>query len=93
MYDFLDELKLDIESTWTNYQAAQEQYSHYSKAVEYSKYTRSAYVEQFQIGRRSILDVLDTRMSFSTPPPRPIRSRQYHGGRVSPEQRHSGNPA
>lgn len=60
MYDFLDELKLDIESTWTNYQAAQEQYSHYSKAVEYSKYTRSAYVEQFQIGRRSILDVLDT---------------------------------
>ncbi|WP_291440628.1 TolC family outer membrane protein [Desulfovibrio sp.] len=60
MYDFLDELKLDIESTWTNYQAAQEQYSHYSKAVEYSKYTRSAYIEQFQIGRRSILDVLDT---------------------------------
>ncbi|MBB5141949.1 TolC family outer membrane protein [Desulfovibrio intestinalis] len=60
MYDFIDELKLDIESTWTNYQAAQEQFSHYSKAVEYSKYTRSAYIEQFQIGKRSILDVLDT---------------------------------
>ncbi|CAK7024396.1 MAG: hypothetical protein DESF_01011 [Desulfovibrio sp.] len=60
MYDFIDELKLDIENTWTNYQAAQEQFSHYSKAVEYSRYTRSAYIEQFQIGRRSILDVLDT---------------------------------
>ncbi|MDD4701083.1 MAG: TolC family outer membrane protein [Desulfovibrio sp.] len=60
MYDFIDELKLDIESTWTNYQAAQEQFSHYTKAVEYSKYTRSAYIEQFQIGKRSILDVLDT---------------------------------
>ena len=28
--------------------------------MEYSKYTRSAYIEQFQIGKRSILDVLDT---------------------------------
>ncbi|WP_288229904.1 TolC family protein, partial [uncultured Desulfovibrio sp.] len=52
--------KLDIESTWTNYQAAQEQYKHYSKAIEYNKYTRTAYLEQFQIGKRSLLDVLDT---------------------------------
>ena len=60
MYNFVDDLKLDVESTWTNYQAAQEQYNHYSKAIEYNKYTRSAYLEQFQIGKRSILDVLDT---------------------------------
>ena len=59
MYNFMDELKLDMESTWTNYQAAQEQFKHYSKAIEYNQYTRTAYAEQFQIGRRSILDVLD----------------------------------
>ena len=60
MYNFMDDLKLDVESTWINYQAAQEQYNHYSKAIEYNKYTRTAYLEQFQIGKRSILDVLDT---------------------------------
>ena len=60
MYNYIDDLKLDIESTWTNYQAAQEQYKHYSKAIEYNKYTRTAYLEQFQIGKRSLLDVLDT---------------------------------
>lgn len=60
MYNFVDDLKLDVESTWVNYQAAQEQYNHYSKAIEYNKYTRGAYLEQFQIGKRSILDVLDT---------------------------------
>ena len=60
MYNFMDDLKLDVESTWVNYQAAQEQYKHYSKAIEYNKYTRTAYLEQFQIGKRSILDVLDT---------------------------------
>ncbi|MDR1856878.1 MAG: TolC family protein [Desulfovibrio sp.] len=60
MYNFIDDLKLDIQSTWANYVAAQEQYKHYSKAIEYNKFTRSAYMEQFQIGRRSLLDVLDT---------------------------------
>ena len=60
MYNFIDDLKLDIESTWTNYRAAQEQYEHYSKAIEYNKYTREAYMEQFLVGQRSLLDVLDS---------------------------------
>ncbi|MBQ7608224.1 MAG: TolC family outer membrane protein [Desulfovibrionaceae bacterium] len=60
MYDFFDTLRLDIESTWYNYLAAKEQYEHYSKAVEFNKYTREAYIEQFSIGKRSLLDVLDT---------------------------------
>ena len=59
MHDFADDLKLDIESTWINYQAAREQYEHYTEAVEYNEYTRAAYLEQFQIGQRSLLDVLD----------------------------------
>ncbi|MBO4300939.1 MAG: TolC family outer membrane protein, partial [Desulfovibrio sp.] len=61
MRNYADDLKLDIDSTWTNYQAAQEQYTHYGKAVEYNKYTCAAYIEQFQIGKRSILDVLDAQ--------------------------------
>ncbi|MBQ9452702.1 MAG: TolC family outer membrane protein [Desulfovibrio sp.] len=61
MRNYADDLKLDVESTWTNYQAAQEQYNHYAKAVEYNKYTCAAYIEQFQIGKRSILDVLDAQ--------------------------------
>lgn len=61
MRNYADDLKLDVESTWTNYQAAQEQYKHYGKAVEYNKYTCAAYIEQFQIGKRSILDVLDAQ--------------------------------
>ncbi len=60
MYNYMDDLKLDIETTWSNYVAAQEQYRHYSKAVEYNKFTKAAYLEQFSIGKRSLLDVLDT---------------------------------
>ncbi|MBO4301641.1 MAG: TolC family protein [Desulfovibrio sp.] len=64
MHNYLDDLKLDVDSTWTNYLAAQEQYEHYGKAIEYNKYTLGAYIEQFQIGKRSILDVLDAQNEF-----------------------------
>lgn len=59
-YNYVDDLKLDVDSTWSNYLAAQAQYKHYSKAMEYNKYTLNAYNEQFQIGRRTLLDVLDS---------------------------------
>lgn len=59
MRNYADDLKLDVESTWANYEAAQRQYTHYSKAVEFNKYTKTAYREQFLLGKRSILDVLD----------------------------------
>lgn len=59
MYDFADDLRLDIESTWVNYLSAQDQYKNYSEAVKYNEFTRVAYLEQFQLGKRSLLDVLD----------------------------------
>lgn len=59
MYDYMDDLKLDIQSTWVNYLSAQDQYKNYTEAVEYNKFTRIAYEEQFQLGKRSLLDVLD----------------------------------
>lgn len=58
--DFLDDLRLDVDTTWSNYLAAQQQYKHYTKAIEYNKFTLNAYNEQFQIGRRTLLDVLDS---------------------------------
>lgn len=59
MYDFADDLKLDCETTWTNYLSAQDQYDHYTDAVKYNEFTRTAFAEQFQLGMRSLLDVLD----------------------------------
>lgn len=59
MYNFDDSLLLDIQSTWTNYQAAKDQYKHYSEAVTFNEFTRIAYLEQFQLGQRTLLDVLD----------------------------------
>ena len=59
MYDFMDDLKLDIQSTWVNYLAAQDQYRNYTEAMKYAEFTRTAYLEQFQLGKRSLLDVLD----------------------------------
>lgn len=59
MYDFADDLRLDVESTWTNYLSAQDQYKHYTEAINYNQFTRTAFIEQFQMGMRSLLDVLD----------------------------------
>lgn len=59
LYDFADDLKLDVESTWVNYLSAQDQYKNYTEAIKYNEFTRTAYMEQFQLGQRSLLDVLD----------------------------------
>lgn len=60
LYDYMDTLRLDMESTWSNYQAAQEQYRHYSDAMSANRQTRQAYYDQFLLGNRSLLDVLDS---------------------------------
>ena len=59
LLNFIDDLKLDIESTWSSYLSAKDQYKHYTEAVKYNEFTRTAFVEQFQLGMRSLLDVLD----------------------------------
>ena len=62
MHSYIDDLKLDIESTWTNYKAAEEQYKHYYNAVKYNKMTLALYEEQRSTnGMRSLLDVLDSQ--------------------------------
>ena len=59
LYDYNDELKLQVEESWTQFQAAKEQLAFYQEAVEYNVATRDAYQEQFVLGERSLLDVLD----------------------------------
>lgn len=59
LYNFMDNLLLDIQSTWANYLAAKDQYKRYSEAVQFNEFTRQAYLEQFQMGERTLLDVLD----------------------------------
>ena len=60
LMDYRDELKLEIESAWINMISAHEQFRHYTQAVEDNSYTREAYWQQFQVGGRSLLDVLDS---------------------------------
>lgn len=57
--DFVDEVDKEIADTWTRWMAAKEQETYYQNAVVYNTQTRDAYMEQFVLGERSLLDVLD----------------------------------
>ena len=59
LYDYNDELKLQVQESWAQLEAAQEQLVFYQEAVGYNIATRDAYQEQFVLGQRSLLDVLD----------------------------------
>ncbi len=58
-YNFFDELNLEIANTWTRYLSAIDQRKYYQEAVVYNTQTRDAYLAQFNLGQRSLLDVLD----------------------------------
>jgi adhesin transport system outer membrane protein len=55
----LDSLAQETESTWSELLSAQEQTRFYGNAVQYATKTRDMYLEQFNVGQRSLLDVLD----------------------------------
>jgi adhesin transport system outer membrane protein len=55
-----DQLAAETQNTWTDYLSAQEQARHFANAVDYSTKTRNMYLEQFNVGQRSLLDVLDS---------------------------------
>jgi adhesin transport system outer membrane protein len=59
MYNYVDDMALEIETTWNSYTSSQDQYKHYMDAIQFNTTTRDAYQEQFLIGQRSLLDVLD----------------------------------
>ena len=56
----LDALAEETEATWSELISAREQSKHFADAVTYSTRTRDMYLEQFNVGQRSLLDVLDS---------------------------------
>ncbi|MDO5536598.1 MAG: TolC family outer membrane protein [Desulfovibrionaceae bacterium] len=64
VYDFMDELKLNVEQSWSEYITAREQMDFYRKAMEYNRDTRVAYEEQFMMGHRTLLDVLHSEDEY-----------------------------
>lgn len=62
----LDLLAEETEATWSALVSAREQAKFYSNAVDYSTRTRDMYLEQFNVGQRSLLDVLDSENEMFT---------------------------
>ncbi len=58
-YSFMDDLVLDIQNSWTDYQTAITQLAYHNEAIKYNIQTRDAYMEQYIIGQRTLLDLLD----------------------------------
>ncbi len=56
---YLDDLTLQINNSWTDYQTAVTQLAYHLEAIGYNIQTRDLYMEQFLIGQRTLLDVLD----------------------------------
>jgi adhesin transport system outer membrane protein len=54
-----DELAQQTAVTWAEWQTARELNIFYADSVLYSSQTRDMYLEQFNVGQRSLLDVLD----------------------------------
>ncbi|MCL1915913.1 MAG: TolC family protein [Desulfovibrionaceae bacterium] len=55
-----DNLAKDTEDTWSQWQASHELVLFYSNAVLYNTQTRDMYLEQFNVGQRSLMDLLDS---------------------------------
>ena len=74
MYNFVDELALEIENTWTRYLAAKDQRKYYEEAMSYNTATRDAYLAQFEWAKGACWTCSIRKTSFSTRPrstPRP----------------------
>lgn len=56
-FNILDQ---EVKTTWSNLAAAREQVKFYGDAVDYDIQTRDMYAQQFALGERSLLDVLDS---------------------------------
>jgi len=59
LQDTLDELGREASTTWTDYLTAMGQVEKHQEALQYSMESRDMYLMQFNVGQRSLLDVLD----------------------------------
>ncbi len=58
-YSFVDDLRLQVLNSWTDYQSSIAQLAYHEESIGYNLQTRDFYMEQFLIGQRTLLDVLD----------------------------------
>jgi adhesin transport system outer membrane protein len=48
----------ETEKTWASYKSEKERARHYAEAAKHATQTRDMYIEQFNMGQRTLLDVL-----------------------------------
>lgn len=58
--DKYQQIEEQIRDTWSQYQISGQQTKIFTNAVRFNKRTRDAYQQQFVVGQRSLLDVLDS---------------------------------
>lgn len=58
--DTIDDLARQSASAWTDYETAVQSIDKHVEALEYSIQSRDMYLMQFNVGQRSLLDVLDS---------------------------------
>lgn len=63
-FNLNDTLKQEVYNAWTQYTTAQDLEKFYSQAIDYNIKTRNGFMEQFLIGQRSLLDVLDASSEY-----------------------------
>jgi adhesin transport system outer membrane protein len=56
----------EAEKTWAGYKSEKERSKHFAEAVVHGTETRDMYIEQFNLGQRSLLDVLDAENEVFT---------------------------
>ena len=61
-----DAVTEEISATWSQLVSAREQVSFFTDGVDYASRTRNMYLEQFNVGQRSLLDVLDSENEVYT---------------------------
>ncbi len=62
--NYLDELKNELDDTYSQYFSAIDQQDYYAQAKVYNRETRIAYLEQFTLGTRSLSDILDVESEY-----------------------------
>ncbi|NNF98691.1 MAG: TolC family outer membrane protein [Desulfobacteraceae bacterium] len=62
--DQYNQISEQIHDTWSRYKIAGDQITTYDDAVEFNRQTREAYQQQFVVGQRSLLDVLDAENEY-----------------------------
>ena len=66
MDNLVRELKESLEFSWQNYILNQEKMGYLNQHVEYAKATLDAYQDEFRIGRRDLINLLDAENEYNT---------------------------